>query len=144
MAAAGKAILLVEDSDDDVVFFTRALKLAEVSNSVIRVPTGEDAISYLSGHGMYADRAAFPLPFAVILDLRLPGRTGLDVLKWIRSQDDFKDLLVIVLTGSERTTTIHDAYQCGANSFLRKPCKPEDLRTLTVNFPGAWQTATSA
>jgi CheY-like chemotaxis protein len=144
MAVMGKAILLVEDSDDDVLFFARAVKLAEIGNQVVRVSTGEEAISYLTGQGIYADRAAFPVPFAVILDLRLPGGSGLDVLKWIRSQSHLKDLLVIVLTGSERTTTIHDAYQCGANSFLRKPCKAEDLRTLTVNFPGAWQTSTSA
>jgi CheY-like chemotaxis protein len=122
MAVMGKAILLVEDSDDDVLFFARAVKLAEIGNQVVRVSTGEEAISYLTGQGIYADRAAFPVPFAVILDLRLPGGSGLDVLKWIRSQSHLKDLLVIVLTGSERTTTIHDAYQW--DSFAVSPQRP--------------------
>ena len=135
-----KAILLVEDSDDDVLFFKRALKLAAVANPVIRLSSAEEAIAYLSGTGQYSDRALFPLPFAVILDLRLPGVDGTEVLKWIRSRPQFEKTLVVILSGSARSSTAHTSLELGANSFLNKPAKADDLRTLTQNFPGDWQT----
>ncbi len=136
-------MLLVEDSDDDVFLFQRAVKLAAIVNQVVRVETGDAAIAYLTGEGKYSDRSIFPFPFAVLLDLRLPGTDGWDVLKWIRSQPEFKDMLVIVLSGSERNTTIQQSHQRGATTFLRKPCKPDDLKALVRTFPGQWETLTA-
>ena len=144
MSDATRAILLVEDSDDDVFFFERAVKLAKVGNPVIRVARGDDAIAYLKGEGPYADRVAFPLPFYIMLDMRLPGVHGTEVLKWIRSQPQFDNILVAVLTGSFLLTSKEDLLRSGAAKFLSKPCKPSDIRTLTEEFPGDWQTAVSA
>ena len=140
MGAASKAILLVEDSDDDVFLFERAFKLARLVNAIIRVEAGEDAIAYLKGEGKYADRVAFPLPFAVMLDMRLPGASGLEVLKWIRSQPQFAQMLVIVLTGSPLAASKQHTLEAGANAFLSKPCKANDLQSVIGRFPGGWQT----
>src|SRR5688572_7396834 len=137
---ASKAILLVEDSDDDVLLFERALKLARFGNQVIRVADGAAAIDYLAGSERYADRELFPTPFAVLLDLRLPVTDGWEVLKWIRSRPELEKMLVVILSGSERHTTIKQAQDLGANTFLRKPCKADDLHSLAQNFPGDWQT----
>ena len=140
MSTAAKAILLVEDSDDDVFLFERAFKLARFANSVIRVRSAEEALVYLQGIGDYADRSAFPLPFAIMLDMRLPGISGMDVLKWVRSQPQFDKTLVIVLTGSTLSRSAQDTLDSGANYFLNKPCKPDDLRRLAQDFPGDWRT----
>jgi CheY-like chemotaxis protein len=135
-----KAILLVEDSDDDVLLFERAFKLARFTNSITRVSTAEEAIAYLKGEGKYADRAAFPLPFTIMLDMRLPGASGMDVLKWIRSQPQFDGTLVFVLSGSTLNSSRRETLESGADSFLNKPCKADDLRRLAQNFPHGWQT----
>ena len=144
MPDVARAILLVEDSDDDVLFFKRAIKLADVANPVMRVSSGEEAIAYLTGEGQYADRTAFPMPFAVMLDLRLPGTQGLEVLKWIRSQPQLNKIFVAVLSGNEQGAVIEETLDSGANKFLSKPCKPAELRTLTEEFPGEWQTSLPA
>lgn len=135
-----KVLLLVEDSDDDAFLFKRALKLAEVVNQVVRVENGDEAINYLLGQGRYADRMLFPLPFVILLDLRLPGTDGWEVLKWIRSRAQFEKTLVAILSGFDGDTTIQQSQELGANTFLRKPCNAGDLRSLTRNFPGDWQT----
>lgn len=142
MSGQNKVILLVEDSDDDVLLFERAFKLARFVNSIVRVPTGEDAIAYFKGEGKYADRSAFPIPFAVMLDMRLPGASGLEVLKWIRSQPQLNEVLVVVLTGSTLARAKKQTLESGANSYLTKPCKPADLQQLAQNFPSAWETMT--
>ena len=141
MASSGKCILLVEDSDDDVLFFKRALRLAEMANPVIRVSNGEQAIAYFKGEGEYSDREAFPMPFAVMLDLRLPGVNGLEVLRWIRSQPALSSILVIVLSGSALPSAAGNSYEAGANRYLNKPCKADDLRNLATQFPGPWEKA---
>src|SRR5687767_1985261 len=97
---AETTILLVEDNPDDVFFMGRAMKAAELTNPVQVAETGEQAVAYLSGEGDYIDRAQFPLPCLILLDLKLPGKTGLEVLEWLRGQEQFENLIVLVLTTS--------------------------------------------
>src|SRR5882724_1784491 len=114
-------ILIVEDNEVDLLFIHRAFAKAKVLNPLVSVQTGEEAIAYLKGEGRYVNRAEHPLPDLVLLDLKLTGITGFQVLKWIRQQPGLKALRVVVLTGSTAIEDINLAYQLGANSFLAKP-----------------------
>jgi CheY-like chemotaxis protein len=114
-------ILLVEDRDDDIVLAEKALKRAFVTNPLRVVKDGSEAISYLSGQGRYSSRIEYPLPSLILLDLKLPGLDGFEVLKWIREQPQTRTIPVVVLTSSDQIRDVNRAYALGANSFLVKP-----------------------
>jgi CheY-like chemotaxis protein len=125
-----KTILVVEDTEDDVFFLKRALKSASIPNPVQVVEDGQKALDYLSGTGIYADRATYPLPFLVLLDLKLPYVMGLDVLKWIRSQREFDPTIVAVLTSSQQDHDLTETTRLGGNFYFVKPPTPEKLSDL--------------
>src|SRR5215471_1835180 len=114
-------ILLVEDNADDAALLRRAFIKARVMNPLHLARTAEEAIAYLGGSGKYANRSEFPLPSLVLLDLKMPGMDGFDVLRWIRQQPGLNLLRVVVLTSSDSMRDVNHAYQLGANSFLVKP-----------------------
>lgn len=136
-----KTILLVEDREDDVLLFKRALKKAGLTNSVYVTSNAETATQYLKAEAEFADRSQFPFPSVVMLDFHLPGMDGFEFLKWLRAQPEFQSLHIVILTGSVRVSTYRDFYACGADSFLRKPCRSEELRNLAQGFPQHWLTA---
>jgi CheY-like chemotaxis protein len=113
-------ILLVEDSDDDVVLIRRAFEKAFIPTPIQVVHNGEAALMYLKGEGIFSNRAEYPLPNIVLLDLKLPGMDGFAVLSWIRKQPGVQTLPVIVLTTSNRISDVNRAYRLGANSFFVK------------------------
>lgn len=131
-------ILLVEDDQNDVFFFQRALRKAEIANPLSVVRDGREAMAYLAGQGAFADRARYPVPCLVILDLNLPHQHGLDVLRWIRKEPKLATLLVIVLTSSISEQDAHEAYRLGANSFLIKPADPNQLVELAKAIKIYW------
>ena len=131
-------ILLVEDGADDVLFMSRALRKAGVSNSLQVAVDGREAIDYLSGRGKYSDRSAHPIPRLILLDLMLPQLSGFDVLRWIRDQAAFAGLIVVVLTSSDHSSDIQKAYTLGANSFLSKPADPSQLTELIRDIANYW------
>jgi CheY-like chemotaxis protein len=131
-------ILLVEDNEDDVFLMKRALKLAGVANPVQVVTDGEQATAYLGGAGVYSDRMAYPMPAVVFLDLKLPFRSGHEVLAWIRSQKALESLVVVVLTSSDEPSDLRRAYSLGANSYLVKPLTPKQLTNLADAFNWSW------
>lgn len=133
-----ETILLVEDNEDDAFFMKQALKDADIINPLREVEDGQQAIDYLSGTGQYADRAKFPLPTVVFLDLKLPLKSGHEVLQWIRAQPQFKKLVVIVLTSSSEPVDLNRSYQLGANSFVVKPPTPPELLKLAEAFKLWW------
>ncbi|HZR16645.1 MAG TPA: response regulator [Verrucomicrobiae bacterium] len=114
-------ILLVEDNQDDSLLILRAFQRAGVKRRVQAVTTGMDAIAYLNGGPPFCDRAKHPLPSLVLLDIKLPGTDGFDVLRWIRRQWEFSHLCVVMLTSSDLIRDVNEAYHLGANSFLVKP-----------------------
>lgn len=131
-------ILLVEDNEDDAFFMKQALKDAEIANPFRHVEDGQAAIDYLAGTGKYADRQQYPLPMVVFLDLKLPFKTGHEVLQWIRAQPEFQKLVVIVLTSSNEPVDLKRSYQLGANSFVVKPPTPDQLLDLAEAFKLWW------
>jgi CheY-like chemotaxis protein len=114
-------VLLVDDSPDDVFLVGRAFRQVGIPNPLVVVGDGDQAIQYLKGEGIYADREQFPIPVLVLLDLNTPRVTGFEVLTWLRQDPDFRHLPVIVLTASTYSPDVTRAYQLGANSFLTKP-----------------------
>src|SRR5438105_13086300 len=121
------AILLGEDREDDVLLIRRAFNKAYINNPLVVVGDGEQAIAYLEGEGKFRNRAEFPLPDLMLLDLKMPKVDGFGVLKWVRGRPGLKGLRVIVLTSSEDMRDVNAAYRLGANSFLIKPMDFEDV-----------------
>lgn len=138
-----KLILLADDSPDDELVFKRVLEAAGVRNPVCAVRDGAEAISYLRGDAGYADRENFPLPAILFLDLMMPRSDGWDVLRWLQTQPHLRHILVFVLTGSAQRQRLREVYALGANSFLFKPLKKEELAGLIKHWPDAWITASS-
>jgi CheY-like chemotaxis protein len=116
-----KTILLVEDDEDDAFFMRRALTKAQINMPLHIAVNGQEALDYLGGAGKFADRAQFPTPAIVFLDLKLPCVHGFEVLKWIRSQPAFNELPVIVLTSSSEARDHEKALQLGATAYVVKP-----------------------
>lgn len=104
-------ILLAEDDENDVFFMERAFKEAQIANPLIRVKDGEEAIAYLEGSGAYADRIQFPLPYLVLLDLKMPRKNGFEVISWVREQPCLKRLPLVVLTSSKEDPDVNRAYE---------------------------------
>lgn len=123
-------ILVVEDDEADELLIRRTLANSGIPHPRHFVESGEEAINYLVGVGPYSNRERFPLPALVLLDLKLRGMDGFEVLKWIRAHPHFKDLRVVVLTGSSHIRDVNKAYQLGANSFLVKPLDFENIASL--------------
>jgi len=133
-----QVILLAEDDVNDVLLIQRAFQNAGFQNSLKVVRDGEKAIEYLSGVGDCSDRKRFPLPFLLLLDLKMPGTDGFEVLQWVRADRDLKRLLVIVLTSSNLQSDVDRAYDLGANSYLVKPLEFQDMVNMIQRFEVYW------
>ena len=116
----------------------RAFVKAKVLNPVQVARDGAEALAYLSGEGKYANRAEYPLPALVLLDLRLPKMDGFEVLVWIRQQPRIASLRVVVLSGSNAMTDVNRAYRLGANSFLIKPVDFDRFVEVSQALSGYW------
>ncbi len=127
MPSMRPVILLVDDNPHDVVLIRLAFRKVGIIDTIQLVKDGAEAIRYINGEGIYADRQQFPPPTLVLLDLKMPGANGFEVLRWIRSQEAFENLVVVVMSGSKDDSDIERAYGLGANSYLVKPTKFEDL-----------------
>jgi CheY-like chemotaxis protein len=131
-------ILLVEDNPDDVFFMERAFKAADIKNPLRVVTDGQEAIDYLAGAGKFADREAFPVPCLMLLDLKLPRKTGHEVLKWRRQREDLASLIVIALTTSREPNDITEAYRLAVNAYLVKPTSPAELADIMAKIRDFW------
>ena len=115
-----------------------AFKKAGIANPIQISRDGEEAVAYLSGEGEFADRDRFPLPVVLLLDLKMPRRSGFSVLKWMREQPDLKYLPVVVLTASDQAADIKMAYELGANSYLVKPVGFDALYEMVKTLKLYW------
>lgn len=127
MSAVSLPILHVDDDQNDLVLLEHACRAADLSYLVKTAADGEMAIAYLSGRGLYANRNEYPLPAVILLDLKMPRKTGFEVLSWIRSQPALKRIPVFIFTSSRHQEDIDRAYELGANAYLVKPVGFERL-----------------
>ena len=131
-------ILLVEDDYNDVLLIQRAFRKAKIKPLVSNVSNGDEVLLYLEGKGKYADRTQYPVPLLILLDLKLPRRSGLEVLAWIRQQPKLRRLLVVVLTSSQEDSDLTQAYDLGANSYLVKPIDFQEFVRLVELIDNYW------
>ena len=139
--SAGHTLLLVEDDPDDVFHLKRAYKKAGLAHPLYVVADGQQAIDYLAGVGPYADRARHPLPTLMLLDLKLPRRSGLEVLAWVRAQPALRRLPIIALTSSRERADVNGAYDLCVNSYLVKPLDAVALCDLMGRIDAYWLDA---
>ncbi|MFO1501802.1 MAG: response regulator [Verrucomicrobiota bacterium] len=136
-------ILVLEDDENDALLLRRALKKIHFHNPVHVVSDGEEGIAYLTGAGKYHDRAAFPLPGFIITDLKMPKKSGLEVLQWLREHPQFRIVPTLVLTSCNVAQDVAKAYRFGANSYMVKPSDCTDLERrvqLILNYWEACET----
>ncbi len=138
MSAREDVILLAEDDPNDVLLIQRAFQRSLVANPLQVVRDGEEALAYLSGQGLFADRERHPLPVLMLMDLKMPRKSGLEVLEWVRRQPGLKRLPIVVLTSSNQNPDINRAYELGANSYLVKPAGFDSLLELVKNLDMYW------
>jgi CheY-like chemotaxis protein len=123
-------VLYAEDEPDDVLFMRRAFKQEGLADSLRAVGDGRDAIDYLAGKGVYADRGQHPLPALILLDLNLPVVSGFEVLKWLSGRPELKELAAVVFSSSEREDDKVRARDLGAREFIQKPSSTEGLKVV--------------
>ena len=139
MPAVSKSVLLIEDYDDDESLFLRALRQAHLTNPVLVLRTGEEALAYLQRIQSYTEATKHLVPSVLILDLKLPGKDGWDILAWLNTQPKLQNMLVVVVTGDSNPALLARVHQAGADSFLTKPVKAEDLTRLAQTFRSSWR-----
>jgi CheY-like chemotaxis protein len=139
-----RCILYAEDDANDVFLLHHAFQEARIQEVLRVVNDGQAAIDYLGGSGPYGDRARYPFPMLVLLDLQLPLRNGLEVLQWIRSVISLRRLVVIMFTSSRHHSDITRAYDLGVNSFISKPVSVGDRVEFARELKGWWLTRNQA
>lgn len=122
-------VLLAEDNEDDFFLSTRVLAKAGLG-SILHVEDGRQTMDYLAGRGPYADRARFPVPDILLLDLKMPFHTGHEVLEWLRSQPIPKPIAIHVLTSSDEPRDRNRVQAAGADGYIVKPLLPEHVTRI--------------
>jgi CheY-like chemotaxis protein len=128
----------VDDNDVDGALLERAFKRTSIPARLYRVSEGPQAMAYLAGDGIYKDRESYPLPDLVLLDLAMPKMSGVEVLKWIRGQTVVKKTRVLIFTSSEKPEDFRAANEIGADGYLLKPTKFDDLKKLVKQIHEDW------
>ena len=131
-------ILYAEDDENDAFLIQRAFRQVEIINPLVIVSDGSAAIDYLSGKGNYTQREEHPLPCLVLLDLKMPGKSGLDVLEWKQNQPSLATLPTLMLTSSSQERDIRQAYLLGASGYLLKPNTPDGMASLAQAIKDFW------
>jgi CheY-like chemotaxis protein len=133
-----KAILVADDSSDDIFLLKRAFLNAGINVPMHFVKDGQEAVDYLAGEDGYEDRTAHPMPLLMLLDLKMPKLDGFDVLRWLQKQPALRRLVVTVLTSSDEKRDVNRAYDLGANSYLKKPSSFDSYAEIAENLRAYW------
>jgi len=128
-------VLVVEDDPDDRALLARAFRKAGVAMPLRFAVDGDEAVAYLDGAIRDLPESC---PAVILLDLKLPRRSGFEVLAWIKSHPILRRVPVIILTSSGESVDLRRAYDLGANSYLVKPARPEDLLRMVEQIHGYW------
>jgi CheY-like chemotaxis protein len=124
------SVLYAEDDENDVFFMERAFSKLKLRSVLHVVTNGRAAVDYLVGTGVFADRGRHPLPDVLLLDVKMPEMSGLEVLAWARQTPEFQSLPILLFTSSTQRTDIEFSRARRANGYLVKPSNSEDLAVL--------------
>ena len=138
MADSNYTILLVEDDENDATLMKMAFEKNKILNPVQWVRDGLEAVAYLNGDGDYADRSKYPFPEVLLLDLKMPRMTGMELLAWIAEHPEFKIIPTIIMTSSRQELDIEKAYNLGANTYMTKPCSFDELAEMVKLTHDYW------
>jgi CheY-like chemotaxis protein len=131
-------ILLAEDNPDHVFLTLEGLKRSGITSTVKVVEDGQEVLDYLYRKGKYDDDEKYPIPELILLDIRLPKKSGLDVLKIIKKDEKLKVIPVIMITTSKRGEDVVASYHYGANSYVTKPAKFQDFMSAMTSMYLYW------
>ena len=120
-------IILVEDNPDDAELVIRALRKNGISNTLVHLKDGEEALHFLFCEGPYEGAQVLPNPRLILLDLKMPKVDGLEVLRRVKSNERLKLIPVVLLTSSKEDKDIFESYHLGVNSYVVKPVEYERL-----------------
>ena len=132
------AVLLIEDDPNDALLFERAISDVPACPALKVVSDIESAQSYFRGHGQYADRALWPMPRLILLDLNLGNTRGTDFLIWAKAHPRFKRIPIVVVTGSISPATVGEILSLGANAVMQKPLGLDQLRSVLTTACEFW------
>ena len=135
MNEAKKLILLIEDDPNDILLFEKAVRKCDLEVKIVVLRDGEEAIAYLSGNGKSKDH---PTPDLILLDLKLPRKSGFELLEWIKNHSPLQTTPVIILSSSKQDQDLNTAYKLGANSFLVKPTAFTALYEMVKDLGCYW------
>ncbi len=133
-------VLLIEDNRLDVELTLDAFREAQLGDNIYVVRSGQEALSYLFGQAPYDNRETYPLPDLILLDLKLPGIDGHEVLRQVKSAPHLKRLPVIILTSSQEHADLVRSYDSGANSYLVKPVSANGFLDVVHKIDQYWLT----
>jgi CheY-like chemotaxis protein len=133
-----RTILIAEDDENYATLMRRALQQTGRTDAVHQVPNGREAIDYLVGNGKYADRAAFPFPGVLFLDLKMPGLGGFDVLRWMQENPACRVTPTLVLSSSVLERDVELSYALGAHAYLGKPATVTELKRMLGDAYNFW------
>ncbi len=133
-------ILLIEDNYMDVILTLDAFKEAQISNQMTIAKNGQEALDYLFGRNRFADRVLYPVPDLILLDLKMPGIDGFEILRQIKTSEKIKRIPVIILTSSREEGDRALSYDYGANSYLLKPVSFDGLTDVVKRIYEYWVT----
>lgn len=120
-------ILLVEDNPEDIELTLRALKKSKLANNIVVAEDGEEALDFIFARGKYSDRSVICSPKVILLDLKLPKVSGIEVLREIKKDPRTSIIPVVILTSSPQEVDIEESYKLGANSYIVKPVNFENF-----------------
>jgi two-component system response regulator len=131
-------LLLVEDDPNDVELALRALRKHKLANKIHVVRDGEEALDFIFSRGTYAHRASNGLPRVILLDLKLPTVSGLEVLQAVKSDPRTRAVPVVVLTSSREQRDMVEGYRLGVNSYIQKPIDFNQFQTIIQDLGYYW------
>ena len=141
MMNSNEIVLVAEDNPDDALLLRRALERAGIRAGVKIVADGEEILMYLQGTGTYSNRESNPMPSLIILDLKMPRKTGLEVLAWLGQNRELTVVPTIVLSASNLEQDVRKAYHLGANTYFVKPSTFEELVETMRMVDSYWKKA---
>lgn len=133
-----QTILIVDDSPEDWEAARRALRQSGLSNPIVHVGDGDEAIDFLKQRGAYSEPGAAHRPSMILLDLNLPGTDGREVLRTIKQDSELKTIPVVVFTTSDDERDVNACYQIGANSYMQKPVELDGLIQAIRRMKDFW------